>query len=81
MPGLMDDAGALPHLERRSPLCLLDARPPNLYTDLRSSILRFTASATSREGSMDVLLLGAIALMFFAIVGMVVGCDKLGVHK
>ena len=30
---------------------------------------------------MDVLLLGAIALFFIAIVGMVVGCDKLGVHK
>jgi hypothetical protein len=30
---------------------------------------------------MDVLLLGAIALMFFAVVGMVVGCDKLGVRK
>ena len=30
---------------------------------------------------MDVLFLGAIALMFVAIVGMVVGCDNLGVHK
>jgi hypothetical protein len=30
---------------------------------------------------MDVLFLAAIALMFVAIVGMVVGCDKLGVHK
>ena len=30
---------------------------------------------------MDVLFLGAIALMFVAIVGMGVSCDKLGVHK
>ena len=30
---------------------------------------------------MDVVFLGAIALMFVAIVGMVVGCDKLGAHK
>lgn len=30
---------------------------------------------------MDVLFLGAIALMFVAIVGMVVGCGKLVVHK
>ena len=30
---------------------------------------------------MDFLFLGAIALMFAAIVGMVVGCDKLGVRK
>jgi hypothetical protein len=33
------------------------------------------------EGSMDVLFLGAIALIFVAIVGMVMGCDDLGVHK
>jgi hypothetical protein len=30
---------------------------------------------------MDVLFLGAVALMFVAIVGRVVGCDKLGVRK
>ena len=30
---------------------------------------------------MDVLFLGAIALMFVAIVGMVVGCDKFGARK
>ena len=30
---------------------------------------------------MDVLFLCASALMFVAIVGMVVGCDKLGAHK
>jgi hypothetical protein len=30
---------------------------------------------------MDILLLAAIALMFLAIVGMVVGCDKLRVRK
>jgi hypothetical protein len=30
---------------------------------------------------MDVLLLGAITLMFVAMVGMVVGCEKLGVRK
>lgn len=30
---------------------------------------------------MDVLFLGAIALMLTAIVGMLVGCDALGVHK
>jgi hypothetical protein len=30
---------------------------------------------------MDVLFLSAIALMFVVIVGMVVGCDNLGVHK
>jgi hypothetical protein len=29
---------------------------------------------------MDILFLGAIALMFLLIVGMVVGCDKLGVR-
>jgi len=34
-----------------------------------------------REGSMDVLFLIAVALMFVAIVGMVVGCDQLGVRK
>jgi hypothetical protein len=27
---------------------------------------------------MDLLFLGAVALMFIAIVGMVIGCDKLG---
>jgi hypothetical protein len=30
---------------------------------------------------MDVLILGVIGLMFVAIVGMVVGCDKLGVRE
>jgi hypothetical protein len=30
---------------------------------------------------MDVLFLGAIALMFVALVGMVVGCEKLGARK
>ena len=30
---------------------------------------------------MDVLYLSAIALMFVAIIGMVAGCDNLGVHK
>ncbi len=30
---------------------------------------------------MDVLFLIAVALMFVAIVGMVVGCDQLGVRK
>ncbi len=30
---------------------------------------------------MDVLFLGAIALMFVAIISMVAGCDKLGVSK
>jgi hypothetical protein len=30
---------------------------------------------------MDVLFLGAIALMFVAMVGMVAGCDKLGVRR
>ena len=30
---------------------------------------------------MDVLFLGAIGLMFVAIVGMVMGCDNLGGHK
>jgi hypothetical protein len=27
---------------------------------------------------MDLLFLGAVALMFIAIVGMAIGCDKLG---
>lgn len=35
----------------------------------------------SREESMDALFLGAAALMFVTIVGMVLGCDKLGVGK
>jgi hypothetical protein len=35
----------------------------------------------AREESMDVLFLGAIALMFVAVVGLVVGCDELGVRK
>jgi hypothetical protein len=30
---------------------------------------------------MDILFLGASALMFIAIVGMVIGCDELGVRK
>jgi hypothetical protein len=30
---------------------------------------------------MDVLFLGAIALMFVALVGMVVGCERLGARK
>jgi hypothetical protein len=30
---------------------------------------------------MDVLFLGAIAVMFVALVGMVVGCEKLGARK
>ena len=30
---------------------------------------------------MDILFLGAITLFFVAIVGMVVGCDKLGVSQ
>jgi hypothetical protein len=30
---------------------------------------------------MDVLFLGAIALMFVAMVGMVAGCDRLGVRS
>ncbi len=30
---------------------------------------------------MDVLFIGAGVLMFLAIVGMVVGCDQLGVRK
>ena len=30
---------------------------------------------------MDVLFLGAAALMLVAIVGLVLGCDKLGVRK
>lgn len=30
---------------------------------------------------MDVLFIGASVLMFLAIVGMVIGCDKLGVRK
>jgi len=30
---------------------------------------------------MDVLFLGAIALMFKALAGMVLGCDKLGTRK
>ena len=30
---------------------------------------------------MDILLLGAALLMLFAIVGMVLGCDRLGVSK
>jgi hypothetical protein len=30
---------------------------------------------------MDVLFLGAMALMFVAILGMVVGSEQLGVHK
>ena len=30
---------------------------------------------------MDVLFLGAVALMFFALIGMVLGCDRLGVRK
>jgi hypothetical protein len=33
------------------------------------------------ESSMDVLFLGASALMFVAVTGMVIGCDMLGVHK
>ena len=30
---------------------------------------------------MDFLFLGAVALLFIAIVGMTIGCDKLGVRK
>ena len=30
---------------------------------------------------MDILFLGATALMWLALVGMVIGCDKLGVRK
>ncbi len=30
---------------------------------------------------MDVLFLGAAALMFLALIGMVLGCDRLGVRK
>jgi hypothetical protein len=33
------------------------------------------------ESSMDVLFLGASALMFIALIGMVIGCDMLGVRK
>ncbi len=30
---------------------------------------------------MDVMFLGAAALMFAALIGMVLGCDRLGVRK
>lgn len=30
---------------------------------------------------MDILFLGASALMVIAIIGMVIGCDLLGVHQ
>ena len=33
------------------------------------------------EGSMDVLFLGAVVLLFIALVGMVAGCDRLGARK
>jgi hypothetical protein len=32
-------------------------------------------------GSMDFLFLAAVALMYAAMVGLVVGFDRLGVHK
>jgi len=62
-------------------LCVLDARSPNLYTDLMRRSLRFQTSESPREEFMDVLFLGAVAVMFVAIVGMAIGCDLLGARQ
>ena len=37
--------------------------------------------STIVEGSMDIVFLAAAALMFAALIGMVLGCDRLGVRK
>ena len=62
-------------------LCVLDARSPNLYTDLMRRSLRLQTSESPREEFMDVLFLGAVAVMFIAIVGMTIGCDLLGARQ
>jgi hypothetical protein len=66
---------------RRS-LCLLDAPQPNLYTTLRRACLRFVAPQKHKgESLMDIVFLLAAVLMFAAIVGLVIGCDKLGARQ
>jgi hypothetical protein len=56
---------------RAESLCLFDAPMPTLQG------IEFG----HWESSMDVLFLGASALMFIALIGMVIGCDMLGVRK
>ena len=62
-------------------LCFLDAQRRNLYTTLMPCFVRSEATEIALGGSMDIVFLSAAALMVAAVLGMVIGCDTLGVRK